>query len=387
MSENNPAAPQQNPQQQIPPPNHMTPYPQQTPPQPIQPQPVQSPPAGHPPAPFPPPIPSQPVPQPAPRPRFSDAAERILALPPISKQEAESCRHRLEKRWYRRLIILNFALIIGVLIAVFINLPKYSEKIDEISTHIMSDAAAILKGEETEEDDDYYEDLANDIPLELQMLGYGVLVLGIGYIALYYYYAQTRLYSVRITERNFPEIHAIIVSYAQRLGMKQVPDAFIQQQSGVLNAFSSFIFRRQYIQINTEIFEAAYREHRDLDSVAFVIAHEISHIYYGHATLHYDLPIWFTMNLPLFGAIASRTREYSCDRLAQRLTDQDGIDAMLMLLVDRHLYKSVDKIDYLNHALQEQGFFPWLVNLMASHPVPTKRIRALTVREGSGELY
>ena len=93
------------------------------------------------------------------------------------------------------------------------------------------------------------------------------------------------------------------------------------------------------------------------------------------------------MNLPLFGAIASRTREYSCDRLAQRLTDQDGIDAMLMLLVDRHLYKSVDKIDYLNHALQEQGFFPWLVNLMASHPVPTKRIRALTVREGSGELY
>lgn len=346
----------------------------------------------------PPPVntPSAPPPQqpPAYTTPWSAAAQRILSLPPIAKAEAEGCRHRLEKRWYRRLIELNILLIVSVLALVISNIPEYSKKYDELYDHMLSDITAVLTDdgtesddEDDEEEDDYYEKLADDMPLELEALGYGLLVLIVGYLGLYFYFAQARLYSVRITQRNFPEIYAIIDSYAKRLGMKKTPDAYIQQANGVLNAFSSFIFRRQYILINTEIFEAAYREHRDLDSVAFIIAHEISHIYYGHATLHYNVPIWFSMNFPLFGAIASRTREYSCDRLAQLLTDSDGIDAMLMLLVDRHIYKSVDKIDYLENAVQEGGFFAWFVNLIATHPVPTKRIRALTVRRGNGELY
>ena len=159
------------------------------------------------------------------------------------------------------------------------------------------------------------------------------------------------------------------------------------QSNGVLNAFSSFLFRRQWIEINAEIFEVSYREFHDMDALGFVIAHEMAHIYYGHATLHYHLLIWFSNNIPILGAIASRAREYSADRLAQKVSGTDGVEAIFMLMVDRHLYKMVDREDYMQEAAQQKGFFLWLVNLLADHPVLCKRIRALDQREGSGELY
>ena len=226
-----------------------------------------------------------------------------------------------------------------------------------------------------------------DMPFELEMLLYGVILVVFGYLGLYYIYAFARSRSLRITEKNFPEVYELIELYAKKLQMKETPKAYIMQSNGVLNAFSAFIFRKQYIEINTEIFEVAYREHHDMDALGFIIAHEMAHIYYGHATLHYNIPIWFVKGVPIIGATASRAREYSVDRLAQCISGNDGVSAMFMLMVDRHLYKMVDREDYLQQAKEQKGFFIWWVNLIADHPILSKRIQALVQMEGSGKLY
>ena len=333
-----------------------------------------------------PPVPPAGFVPPAPdRPRFSADVARMLALPPISKEEAEKCRHRREKPWYHCLIVVNIIMIVSVILMVFSNLSTYREKVNEAAAQ-----AGILMvddEEQREEAEQYFKDAAEDIPVELQALAYGIAIFVALFFVIYYQLAQVRASALKITPRNFPEIYALVESYAHRLGMERVPDVYVAQQSGVLNAFSAFIIRRQYLMINSEVFETAYREHHDMNSLAFIIAHEISHVYYGHATLHYNLAILFANYVPIVSQTASRTREYSCDRLAQRLTDTFGLDAMFLLIMDRHLYKHVDKIDYLDNALTERGFFLWLVNLLSTHPIMTKRIRALTVREGSGELY
>ena len=95
----------------------------------------------------------------------------------------------------------------------------------------------------------------------------------------------------------------------------------------------------------------------------------------------------FSQMIPILGTTASRTREYSCDRLAQRLTGADGLDAMLVLVVDRHLYKMVDKEDYIEEMRNQRGFFLWIFNLLADHPVMCKRFVALAEGRGSGKLY
>lgn len=312
-------------------------------------------------------------------PEYSDkelTGERELTGTVISVREAEACRHRLEKRWYRRLVFINFFLVISVCVAVLVHAGSYPGLAKQAWKHLQDEAQNETRNE-----------VQDDIPFELQLLVYGIFLLVIVYLALYYIYAEVRSMSLRITERNFPEVYELIEEYARRLDMKQVPKAYVMQSNGVLNAFSSFLFRKQWIEINAEIFEVAYREFHDMDALGFVIAHEMAHIYYGHATLHYHLPIWFSNNIPLIGAIASRSREYSADRLAQRVSGTDGVEAMFMLMVDRHLYKMVDREDYLQEAAQQKGFFLWLVNLLADHPVLCKRIRALDQMEGSGELY
>ena len=321
-------------------------------------------------------------------PVYANDYERMMALPPISKQEAESCRHRLEKRWYRRLIELNIALILFVIIAIAVHMDDYTKKVGELIESAIEISSETEDQEEAKDElEEQYKDMLDDIPTEIELLFYGLMLMTVGFLALYSTLASVKAQSVRITQRNFPEIYQLIFCFTQRLGMKQVPEAYIVQQNGILNAFSSFIPHRQYIQINTEVFEVAYREHKDLNALAFIIAHEIAHIYYGHATMHYNLPIWFSMNVPLFSAIASRTREYSCDRLAQRLTNYDGLDAMLMLMVDRHIYTMVDKQDYIDQTAKDGGFFLWLNNLLSTHPIMPKRIRALIMWHGSGELY
>lgn len=337
--------------------------------------------------------------------------QKVYELPeerqfaPITKEEGKACKHRLERRWYRRMIEINILMIVVVVGVFAANMDKNMKLAERFQTQLeqmISEEQEGLMGDETKGDnadeektgDAQSEDgtseeeklTEDDIPFEVTALAYGMIMLVVGYLGLYYFFAYYRSMSLRITERNFPEVYELIDSYSKRLGIK-TPKAYVMQQNGVLNAFSTFIFRKQWIMIHAELFEVAYREHKDMDALGFVIAHELAHIYYGHSTLHYNLPIWFSRVVPLFSDIASRTREYSCDRLAQRLTGNDGIDAMLTLVVDRHLYKLVDKEDYIEQMREQKGFFIWIVNLFADHPVMCRRIPALVQGRGSGRLY
>lgn len=326
--------------------------------------------------------------------------QKVYELPeerqyaPVTKAEGKACKHRLERRWYRRMIELNILLIVVVLGVFIQNFDKNKKLAMQYYEQMEEEYLSGGEGDEGQAADEGQADTerkqnkltVEDIPFEVQALAYGMVLLVVGYLALYYVFAYYRSMSLRITERNFPEVYALIDSYSKRLGIR-TPKAYVMQQSGVLNAFSTFIFRKQWIMIHAELFEVAYREHKDMDALGFVIAHELAHIYYGHSTLHYNIPFWFSRIIPLFSDIASRTREYSCDRLAQRLTGNDGIEAMLALVVDRHLYKMVDKEDYIEQMREQRGFFIWIVNLFADHPVMCRRILALEEGRGSGKVY
>lgn len=300
----------------------------------------------------------------------------------ISKEEGNACRHRLEKRWYRRLVVLNVLIIIVVIAMLVSNFAETKSWVESVKTQISEEFSEDYVEDKTQ----YRYDAFEDMPLEVQLILSGIVIIVVLIPSLYYLYAQYRSMGLRITEKNFPEVYALIEEYAHRLGIK-VPKAYVVQQNGILNAFSAYLPRRQWICIHSELFEVAYREYKDKDALAFIIAHEMAHIYYKHATLGYYLSIMFSQMIPILGTTASRTREYSCDRLAQRLTGADGLDAMLVLVVDRHLYKMVDKEDYIEEMRNQRGFFLWIFNLLADHPVMCKRFVALAEGRGSGKLY
>jgi len=206
--------------------------------------------------------------------------------------------------------------------------------------------------------------------------------------ALYYNYAKARASAIRVTERNFPEIYYKSIEFAKKLGMEKVPPVFIEQKNGMLNAFAATIFGRRYAKLNAELVDVAYMEHKDFDTVFFVLAHEFGHHYFRHADFSRILLISLGHLIPVFGTMHSRSMEYSCDRVAQLLLGRNGVNELMLLSAGRHLYKYVDAEDYLRETKKGNEFLPWFVNLFATHPIMPKRIAALADPERkSGKLF
>lgn len=298
----------------------------------------------------------------------------------LTKEEIESFRHKSEKKWYIALIIINSSIIITVITLCIININNYNElpnNLKDSFSDASSYANAIIAPES----------IINGFPTELQLLIIGLVVIIAFPFGINLYYAKYRSRAIKITENNFPEIYKNIDEYSYKLGFKKAPEAFLIQQNGVMNAFSAFIVRKQYIEIHSDLFEIAYREYNDLESINFIIAHELAHIKYKHATFSYNLFILFSTLIPIIGTTASRAREYSCDRLAQKVTGNSGVQAMFSLFAGKHLYKKIDVYDYIENSKDIRGFFVWCNNLMSTHPILPKRIRALVKGKGSGELF
>lgn len=303
----------------------------------------------------------------------------------LDKKELKRCRHKAELRWYRRLIILNILIIIGIAAWVISEAEQNAQYFENLETVVVT--YANNSSELSEQAEDEFDKTAENFPLSIQaFLTVLALLISLPFV-LSYAYAGYRSMSIRITENNFPEIYAIVKEYSERLGMKKTPNIYLIQGNGILNAFSSCIPFKQYIELYADLVEVAYREHHDMQTLRFIIAHEMAHIYLGHAKLYYNYSILFANMVPILSSTASRAREYSCDRIAQKLSGSDGIDAMMSLTAGIHLYKKVNKNDYIQNAKSVTGLFVWCYNLVSSHPVTSKRVLALQMNEGSGKLY
>ncbi len=296
-----------------------------------------------------------------------------MDIQPFTEQEIRSFRHRAEKPLYVTMVVINIAfvvlLIVFSLIAFFYEVGPLAgeggERVAEMITGTNVDGAVSPLT---------YLFVIALLPLTLIM-------------SVYLYYAQYRANAIRITEKNFPEIYQVIEDYSKRLGMKKTPKVYLTQENGLMNAFATFILRRQYIVLLTDLFEVAYLEHHDLESIKFIIGHEMTHIRLRHATFLYQISILFANYVPIIGQALSRAREYSCDRVAQHLTGVSGVEPMLALVVGKHLYKKVDVEDYVKHCHETRGFFIFIYNLLSSHPIMPKRIQALLKDHGSGRLF
>ena len=321
-------------------------------------------------------IPQQ-MPQPIPQQQYPQGP----VYQPIDKKILRQYRHKGELPWYVFLVILNILIIVGAVLFFLGSGETNQQYLDAVTDSIVQSADPTASADDIQK-------TVDNMPENLEYLIMIIFTAIAIPFVVSYAYAQYRSMSVRITQRTYPEIYAIVEEYAQKLGMKRVPKVYMVQGDGVLNAFSAFIPFRQYIELYADLLEVAYREYHDMDTIRFIIAHEMAHIYYKHATMHYYYNIMFSQLIPILGPTASRAREYSCARLAQLLSGSDGVDAMLTLVAGKHLYRQVDKIDYVHQSLDVGGFFVFCYNLVSSHPVMSKRVVALAdPLRRSGKLF
>jgi Zn-dependent protease with chaperone function len=178
--------------------------------------------------------------------------------------------------------------------------------------------------------------------------------------------------AVRVSERQFRDLHQIVVEQCRALDMA-VPDVFVTQAGGMLNAFATKFFRRRFVILFSDVVELA-REQGEA-AVRFVVAHELAHLKRRHVSLRWL--IFPAMLVPFLGSAYSRAREYTCDRFGARLVPEGAVSGLLVLAAGKRLYREVDTNEYVQQGTREDGFWYWLGEVTSTHPNLTKRVAAV----------
>ena len=137
--------------------------------------------------------------------------------------------------------------------------------------------------------------------------------------------------------------------------LTHVPDIYIVESGGKLNAFATRFFGRNMVVIYSEIFELYKNEGED--ELSFVIAHELAHIKRRHISkMMFILP---AMWIPGLGELYLRACEYTCDRYAAFYVGNTKAaqNSLTILAVGKGLYHDVNRIAYLDQMMYERGIF------------------------------
>jgi Zn-dependent protease with chaperone function len=210
-----------------------------------------------------------------------------------------------------------------------------------------------------------------------------VSVIGLAYalfIALFLFVAHAALMThvrgsaVRLGPDQFPELHRRVQELAQRIGLEEVPDAYLMQAGGVLNAFATRFLGAQVIVLYSHLLEACGDNTAARD---MIIAHELGHLKAGH--LHWRWLVAPAMAIPFLGTALSRAREYTCDRYGMAgAGDRNG--AILGLTVLSAGGKLAPGVNRQAFARQREDLNTgWLTigEWLGTHPPLTRRIAAL----------
>ncbi|MGC5326032.1 M48 family metallopeptidase [Brevibacillus sp. SYSU BS000544] len=177
---------------------------------------------------------------------------------------------------------------------------------------------------------------------------------------------------VKLTEMQFPIIHKKVVDLCRQLDIREIPDVFIIQSNGILNAFATRFFGRNFVVLYSDIVELIEAEGEE--ELTFVIAHELAHIKRKHVSK--QLLILPALWVPFLGNAYSRACEYTCDRMAAVYTGnpEAAMNGLSILAIGKILYKRMNRADYLMQSNKERGFFVWLSHVMSTHPPLPLRI-------------
>jgi len=182
--------------------------------------------------------------------------------------------------------------------------------------------------------------------------------------------------AIHVTPRQFPKLLAIAKQHAATIELKQLPEIFVMQSGGVLNAFATRFLGRNFVVIYSDVLAMA--EARGENAVGFIVAHELAHLKRGHLRHR-----WLTMPgrlVPYLSAAYSRACEYTCDRFAAHCQPDGAVDGLLVLAAGRELYRNVDAREYARQVETQKSYWVNRAEMMASHPHLPKRVAAILKR-------
>ncbi|MFL1486197.1 M48 family metallopeptidase [Marinobacter sp. LN3S78] len=184
---------------------------------------------------------------------------------------------------------------------------------------------------------------------------------------------------VKITPEQYPDLHAKLVKSCERVGLKEVPDAYLLR-TDFFNALATRFLGRSFVVLFTDVVDAL-EDHPD--AIDFYIGHELGHIHRNH--LLWKPLLMPASILPLLGPALRRAEEYTCDRYGTACCEsEDDVKAALAAIAaGDSRWKTINVSAYLEQTRITSGFWMSFHELTGDYPWLTKRMAtALALHRG-----
>ncbi len=180
---------------------------------------------------------------------------------------------------------------------------------------------------------------------------------------------------VALTDEQFPELYTVFVEVSQKLGLSEIPQAFIYNSHGVMNALALRLSRGRYVLLTSAIVEA-----EEDAQLRFVMGHEIAHHVLGHLNSLKEFVRMPASFVPFLYPAYSRAREYSCDAVGASLVDnkRDAQTALQMIACGaKRLNHSMNPAAFVAQERHVPGFAGFCREILMTHPRMTRRVNRL----------
>ena len=184
---------------------------------------------------------------------------------------------------------------------------------------------------------------------------------------------------VRVSPRQFPELHGLAATAAERLSTQPVP-VYVKRQSE-MNIYTLGMWGRPLIVVTSSLVDQM-----ELDNLQFFIGREVGHVQAGHTWLRTllrplgaEVPvIGRLLNSVVFGDWINRA-ELTADRAGfiacRSLTT--SVSTMLKFGVGIRLYEKLDIREFLEQIREVRNVGGHVTEIIAEQPYLTQRVRSL----------
>lgn len=212
----------------------------------------------------------------------------------------------------------------------------------------------------------------------LGLMKYVFLIIPLSLFILFFYWVRNGLFigmiksfSIKINEKQLPEIYKIVRRISQGLNIKNTPNIYLLQSGGSLNAFAKKYFNSNYVVIYSDLLEAYYEG--DQDAVEFVIAHELGHIKRNH--FFKELFLVPSLFVPFLALAYYRGCEFTCDNIGKFFNSRGAVKGLLILASGKKLHNHIVLEEYLKQQYTDSDFWRWFAEKFLTHPSLYKRLR------------
>jgi Zn-dependent protease with chaperone function len=186
--------------------------------------------------------------------------------------------------------------------------------------------------------------------------------------------ARIKSEGVKLDSNQTPALSQVFGEVCARLNLQQVPDLYLMQHGGALNAFATRFCARDFVVIYSDILEAYGANSGE---IRFLLGHEIGHVRSKHILK--NLVLLPGLFLPLIGSAYNRACESSCDRHGAFASQDEAasVRAMMILSGGKEVGRNLLAEAFSNQHHASRGFFVSLHELLSSYPTLSKRVSDL----------